>query len=297
MAQRSRLSIAKDDIFAHFDAAQKSVYTQAEMAGVLNEQRSFWRLALRTSTLEFITFLVEQRRLTKVEFRADEYNQIVTRYAWGSLSPYSLAISLRKSSYLSHGTAVSLHGLTDLIPKTIYLNIEQSPKPRPRGELTQAAVNRAFANKQRQSNLTYKSQDWAITVISGKNTGRLGVEAIRGPQTETVDATNLERTLIDIVVRPAYAGGIFQVLQAYKAAKREVSTNRLVSTLKKLDYVYPYHQAIGFLMERAGYEANRYELLSALGTNLDFHLTHGVQNPDYDKKWRLFFPKGLELTD
>jgi hypothetical protein len=104
----------------------------------------------------------------------------------------------------------------------------------------------------------------------------------------------LERTLIDIVVRPAYAGGIFQVFQAYRAAKeKDLSINRLLATLNKLNYVYPYHQAIGFLLKRAGYEEKRYSLLREAGLNFDFYLTHGIQDAEYSREWRLFFPRGL----
>ena len=166
----------------------------------------------------------------------------------GDASTYELAQALLPRGYLSHSTAVALHRLTDLIPKTLYLNVEQSPKPAPSGSLTQRGIDLAFSRKQRQSNMTYDHNDWSVTIINGKNTAALGVEEIVGPSEEQLRVTNLERTLIDIVVRPTYAGGIFQVLEAYRAAGR-LSTNRLVATLKKLDYIYPYHQAIGFLMD------------------------------------------------
>jgi hypothetical protein len=99
--------------------------------------------------------------------------------------------------------------------------------------------------------------------------------------------------LIDITVRPTYGGGIFQVLEAYRTAKERLSTNRLLATLKKLDYVYPYHQAIGFLMERAGYEERRYGLLRQPGLKYDFYLSHGMKDPEYSKPWRLFYPRGF----
>lgn len=293
MPQASRLTTAKSDVFSFFESSGKRVYTQAELAKTLNDQRSSWGLAARTTAQEFVQFLIDHKRLTLVQLRSDAYEREVVRYAWDGASIYQLALSIRKGSYLTHTTAVHLHGLTDLIPKTVYLNIEQSPKPRPQGELTQAAVDRAFANQQRQSNLSYVYGDWTVTVISGKNTGRLGVEEVLGPAGEKLDATNIERTLIDIVVRPTYAGGIFEVYQAYKAAKDVISVNRLVSILKKLDYIYPYHQSIGFLMQRAGYDAKRYSLLQDLGINIDFHLTHGIENPQYDPLWRLYFPQGL----
>jgi hypothetical protein len=143
--------------------------------------------------------------------------------------------------------------------------------------------------------MTYDYRDWSVTIINGKNTAALGVEEIRGSSEERLRATNLERTLIDIVVRPTYSGGIFNVLEAYRAAKDRLSTNRLVATLKKLDYVYPYHQAIGFLMERAGYDDRRYALLSQLGFKFEFYLVHGMKDPEYSTKWHLFFPKGFEI--
>src|SRR3954464_3632959 len=114
-------------------------------------------------------------------------------------------------------------------------------------------------------------------MISGKNTNRLGVDEIAGSASESLQVTNLERTLIDIVVRPAYAGGTSQVRKAYRAAKDRMSVDRLLAILRKLDYLYPYHQAIGFLMQKTGYSEENCAKLRALGLDHDFYLAHGLQ--------------------
>lgn len=295
MARPSRLTVAKKDILALFDTAATKVYSSSQLAKILNEQRAFWRLADRTTAGEFIAFLEKQGKLKSHRFKAEKYQRNILRYSWGDVSIYELTQSLHVRGYLSHATAVALHGLTDLIPQMLFLNVEQSIKPAPRGILTQRGIDQAFSRKQRQSNMIYEQENWSITIINGKNSAALGVEEIAGPSEERLRVTNLERTLIDITVRPTYAGGIFQVLQAYQAAKERVSTNRLLATLKKLEYVYPYHQAIGFLMERAGYGEQRYSLLRKLGFDYDFYLTHGIKEPEYSRDWRIFYPRGLNI--
>lgn len=293
MARPTRLTVAKRDIFSTFDAAEKRIYAPKQIGEVLNEHRAFWRLAERTKTTDFIEFLKKQGKLEMHELKSERYERVATRYSWGAVSQFELALSLSPRGYLSHSTAVFLHGLTDLIPEKFYLNVEQSRKPPPSGPLSQKGIDAAFSRRQRELNMTYEYKDWSVTIINGKHSENLGVEDILGPSGEKLRVTNLERTLIDIVVRPTYAGGVFQVFEAYKAARERLSTNRLVATLKKLDYVYPYHQAIGFLMDRAGYESRRTALLQDMGLGYDFFLTHGMVKPEYSDRWRIFYPSGI----
>ena len=134
-------------------------------------------------------------------------------------------------------------------------------------------------------------------MVNGMYTNQLGVVndqvSYDGETKISVRLTNIERTLIDITVRPIYAGGVFEVQKAFMLAKEQVSVNTLVAMLQKLKYVYPYHQAIGFYLERAGYKPNLLELLRRFPMDYDFYLAHEMGETEYIKDWRLYIPKGF----
>lgn len=287
----SRLQIARKDIVKFFDDAGRRVYSHKEIAAIFSENRAHWRLAQSLTTRGFFEFITERTHFQVKRLGSERYGRLL-RYAWRDASPYQVGLSLRNGSYLSHGTAVYLHGLTDQSPKTIYVNREQSPKPRPRS-MTQEAINRSFSARQRKSNYIFFSDGWRFVLISGKNTGKLGVEKIKDSTGATVDVTSIERTLIDITVRSEYAGGVYQVLAAYQAARDRASVSKLLEILKKLDHAYPYHQAIGCYMQRAGYEQASYSKFAKLGFQYDFYLAHGISNPHFNQDWRLHCPQGF----
>jgi transcriptional regulator with AbiEi antitoxin domain of type IV toxin-antitoxin system len=187
-----------------------------------------------------------------------------------------------------------LHGL-EAPATTIYVNKEQGPKPTPEG-ITQEGIDRAFKSAQRRSNYIFRYGGSRFVLISGKDTGKAGVVRSKGPQGEAINATDLERTLIDIVVRPAYAGGLKQVFSVYKEVASRIDVDHMVELLQKLDYAYPYHQSIGFLLQRAGRPERDCERVKDFGLEFDFYLDYGLKRPAYDRNWRLYYPSLLART-
>lgn len=293
MPRPSRLQSAKDDILALFEAAPIKVYAPKQLGRILADHRHQWRLANVTKAPDFIAFLKKYGALREHKLRSINYVGDLNRYTWGKASPYEVALSIKPNAYVTHGTAAALHGLLRVDSKTILINVEQSEKPPLSGTLTQEGINRAFAGSQRTSKLIYAYGKVSIVQLAGKHTGQLGVEQVSTAKGPIVRATDLERTLIDIVVRPAYAGGPDNILKAYRAAKKSVSPQRLLKTLEKLDYAYPYHQSIGFLMEASGYPPSAYEPLRALGLHHDFYLAHQMEESIFSKEWRLYYPADL----
>jgi len=123
--------------------------------------------------------------------------------------------------------------------------------------LSQATIDRAFKGKQRRSKREFIYRRQHIVILNGKQSGRLGTGELLGARGERLATTLPARTLVDVVVRPDYAGGPPEILKAYEQAVGKVSVDEIVATLKQMDYVYPYHQAIGFYLERTGVPAEK----------------------------------------
>lgn len=279
---------SKTKIRHHFEQIGTAVFWPSDISKIVLHHRSAWE-AWDVSSRDVIDFLLETALLRKAEFTSAKYPPIV-RYLRGNPPPYRLALSLRRNSFLCHQTALGLHGLAAR-SGAIYTNKEQSDKPEPTG-LTQAGINLAFKSQQRRSTYQYQYHEQQYVLVSGKNTGRAGVIRLAHEGSE-VESTDLERTLIDIVVRPAYAGGLENVAAVYDIAFHRVDIEHLTKLLRRLNYLYPYAQSVGFLLQRAGRLEKDLTPLKKLRSEFDFFLDYGMKEPSYDGKWRLYYPASL----
>jgi len=285
-----KLKSAISKLTTVLDASPRRVFGLNALTAFLEEHRKDAKLPTSVPRSQLIDFLTPEG-LRVVRLRSST-GQTLTRYAWRDASDFGIALSVFNKLYLCHLSAMVLHDLTDQVPSMMYVNREQSPKSFD-ANLTQRGIDLAFSRKARESNYYFAFDRRRVTIVSGKSTGRLEVGTVLSAANEPLSVTNLERTLIDIAVRPTYAGGVAQVLEAFRRAHKRLSTNTLVATLKKLDYVYPYHQTIGFYMARAGYTEDQLSLLREFPIQYDFYLAHGMKKTDHDSSWRVYYPSGF----
>lgn len=270
--------------------SERKVYSESDLSAVLAGLLD--ALGSGSRPREILGQLKETGTVVEVVLRSPDYTPI-RRYAVGEPSPFELGLSLRGGAYLSHASSVFLLGLNDQLPKTLYVNKEQTPKPVPSTPLAQDRIDRAFRNSPRKSNYVYRFGETHFVLLSGKNTRDFGVEETPGPAGEPLRVTGLDRTLVDIAVRPAYSGGVFQVLEAYRTALGRLSVERILETLDRLDYIYPYHQVVGYYLEKAGLPEPETKPFRDRGLAWDFYLTHGLRDTEYVPAWRLHVPRGF----
>lgn len=288
MPRVSAFSIAQNDIEKFFDQYSNKTLTDSEIEEIFEVNRGFWRLPESWHYYKFIRALehkTEHFATATLEFP----NRSITRYFWKEISPLRLALSVSPKAYLSHYTAIAHHGLTDQVPKKIYVTTELSAKET-NGNLKQEAIDRAFSKKQRVSENIAETPNGYVYWLNGKNTKRLGVMKTE----DGLAITNIERTLIDATVRPLYSGGVYEVLEAYRRAAEHISVNKLAAMLRKMNFIYPYHQAVGFYLERSGaYRPAQIDLLKRFEFNFKFYLTYDMQDKEYSNVWQLYYPKGF----
>jgi predicted transcriptional regulator of viral defense system len=201
---------------------------------------------------------------------------------------------LRPRGYYTHLSAMYLNSLLDYQPQYLYFNHEQRPRTTT-GNLEQGRIDNAFKKKQRITTSRTKYNGKEYWLLNGKQTGNYGVISITIADQIQIAVTDLERTIIDITVRPAYAGGVQSVLKAYKSAQPKISTLKLSATLRALNYVYPYYQSVGFYLETAGNYSQKdlQEFLTYKPFDYDFYLDYEMENPVYSERWRIYYPQDL----
>lgn len=243
----------------------------------------------RLPTRSYIKSLVERKKLKEYPFKFPSRKE--TRYVIGKVSPLAVAQSLKPDAYLTHRSAMFVHGLVDDFPVPVYINVEQSMSHQRDRSLTQEGITRAFKGKVRISNEIAENDGMKVCVLHGQRTEQFAVVETKF-EGDTLRITNVARTLIDITVRPIYAGGVTEVLSAYKRAKGLFEVDDLLKTIEKMDYAYPYHQAVGFYLDASGvYTKREVDLFEKKAMEFDFFLTHKMGETKYSDKWRIYYPK------
>jgi hypothetical protein len=283
MPRKSHLEKALNPIIEFFLAIGPKVYRRTDLKNILDNQCVEWHLGDETSLEHFIKFAIKILPLIQIQLSFP--NRPEVRYIYGGCSINEITQSLKTEGYFSHHTAAEIHGLLDS-DYQVFINYEQSMRSQSSGEMTQEAINRTFQNKARITKNKAEYNEYTIWLLNGKNTECYGVIQYNG----NLRVTNIARTLIDMAVRPGYSGGPLQILQAYRKGVDIIDGLTIAKTLGKLKHTYPYHQVVGYYMEKAGFGAEHLEPLKKIPMIFDFYMDYQIIEPLYSSTWRLYYP-------
>lgn len=252
-----------------------------ELINVIASTRGFGSLSQENILSFLLKFKYIKHRKIEGEY--------ITQYYDEKVDFIDILNSLYRSSYFSHNSALFIHGLLSRKPLDFYVSNERKTENILAGKLKQSRIDEAFENEPRISSNTKEISKFKITHLQNQNHQGIGIISYR----KFYKVTDLERTLIDAIVRPFYCGEAGTVLKAYKKARGMLDTVKLYDYYSSMQFTYPYHQSIGFLLQKAGYEEKEYGLFKEFKHKFDFYLTYNIVEPKYSKEWKLYYPKGI----
>ena len=183
-------------------------------------------------------------------------------------NPYVIARELMQGEeyYLSHASAMDLHGMTTQPQLVVFTTSTTSHR-----RLTVLGTEFRFVRCQRKHFF---------------GTADLWVD-----KTERVTASDIERTLIDGLRQPEYCGGLSEVARGFWMKRHQVDIQTLVSYALRLD-IGAVISRLGFLLENYGVSAPfEIEQLHSRLTN-----TYHLLDPTLPKEGRYFSRWRLQLN-
>ena len=295
----------------YYELEGKTIFKEKELRFIFETLKDNLRMKSITfrnfvNFLQNAGYIIDVKKITVDNSSRKLYFSKFFDNGAGFRNALELARTLYNDGYISHYTATYLHGLTEQIPKTIYVRVEYPAySSNSEVKLTQERIDIAFSKPSKISNKFSVKNFFGFRIkkVFTKKSQKAGVSKISIDDKSNLEIkiTDIERTLIDIAVRPEYSGGISEVCKIYRNAVKMgvINVRKIVNLIKRLDFVYPYHQAIGFLLDLS--EVNSAELnyiKRSFPIKYDFYLTHGMNKTEQEditfvQEWRIYVPKSV----
>lgn len=301
--------IANKDTIQQFGEQYGNILNRTTLIKMLDQLKSSTTVVQRTTLSTFTHYLVNILELfSEVSIFSEWKENKVKRYVSTSVqvSPYEIALSLLSGSFLSHYSALFVHDLTLNNPKDIYINREQTEKPvnKENAQLTQRRIDYAFSKEMRHTNqtynFTYQHIQYRVHVLNAKNTKKTGI-ITQHPIgfSKPIQVTNVERTLLDCMVRPKYSGGATEILEAFHHVQPKVDIQLLNQYLDKFNYIYPYEKALWFYLKKNQYSDTDIQVFKEKTIHgpfaaLDFYLDYQIVDKKKDADIGIFYPSAID---
>ena len=179
---------------------------------------------------------------------------------------FEIALALASPSSIAYMSALSFHNLTDQMGTIIYIMTPIDPQ-------------------KKYSKNVYKIEGVRYRIIRVKKEHFFGLEQ-KWIGRERITITDLERTLIDGLIKPKYCGGFREVLDAYTQVIDGIDIPKIISYAKKIsDSVC---KRLGWVLSNLGVHDEQLKpLLERTTTSFAKLNPSGPQRGPWNKKWLL----------
>src|ERR1700733_8642786 len=148
-----------DSVQRFFDEQPNRISAPEELYEIYRTTRDEWKIPRSIDKQLFVTMLINHTSMHQLKLQSS-HSTSPTRYAW-TPDPHPIIVAsslMKRRAIFPHASALWIHRLGENT-KDIFVNKEQSEKPRPRGE----GIDRAFRNQQRYSTMCYTYKESKIT--------------------------------------------------------------------------------------------------------------------------------------
>lgn len=185
-----------------------------------------------------------------------ERNKYILKETWESEDLYSLTSHLFTPSYIALWSALHFHGMTDQVPQTVFL-------------LTTG----------RKDDMVIQGQE--VRFVKIKKNDYFGYES----NGKTV-VSDTEKTVLDCLKFPQYAGGIGHILQAIP---EDIDKEKIVEYVGLMNSS-TIASRIGYLLEKKGMEVEELKEMVTTYAKLD----PKGERENLNKRWKLYINTEIE---
>ena len=190
-----------------------------------------------------------------------------------ALHEFEIAMALVAPAAISHWSAMSHHGLTEQVPRRVFVLTTARAVPRLRGK------------KAMPSEPGYPVGETAFQFVQVKPERFFGIDQVWVNESR-ISITDPERTLLDGLMAPQYCGDFAEVLHAFERRASKLDVERIINYALKLDAATA--KRLGWILERQGIASDHLELLRARSIKgyrvLD---SSGPRRGPYETRWMI----------
>ena len=197
---------------------------------------------------------------------------------------------LSKKYYQSHYSALYFNKLTNQSPSSYFFSREYKNRTAVHSnDFVPLRIKQAFIKPARETSRFFTFNNKSFYLINKQNIDDLGLinslnTLISGP----------ERTFIECIMSPHYAGGINNIIESYTNVN--LNLKLLFDVYESYSPYYPYWQSIGFIIDRTKNTdlSQKWRSKFAHKKMIDFYLDKNFRSDwKFDPNWRIFYSKGI----